>query len=154
VMAAPGKTTIYQGGLKASARTGGSVMVAARSRLNRTIRSHEITPHLRINRRGEMSSERDWNQISEIVRKVRELGLSYKDGAKRYGLSPWFLYSSRETRLFRIRLSFLAASAQMSGGIEVLLPRNRVLSPPEFGAPGLALQGARSLRILADFPES
>jgi transposase InsO family protein len=45
-----------------------------------------------------MSKERDWNKIGEIVRKVRELGLSYKDGAKRYGLSPWVLYSYNKRR--------------------------------------------------------
>jgi transposase InsO family protein len=45
-----------------------------------------------------MSKERDWNKIGEIVRKVRELGLSYKDGAKRYGLSPWIFYSYNKRR--------------------------------------------------------
>jgi len=45
-----------------------------------------------------MSKERDWNKIGEIVRKVRELGLSYRDGAKRYGLSPWVLYSYNKRR--------------------------------------------------------
>jgi transposase InsO family protein len=45
-----------------------------------------------------MSKERDWNEIGEIVRKVRELRLSYRDGAKRYGLSPWVLYSYNKRR--------------------------------------------------------
>ena len=42
-------------------------------------------------------------KISEIIDKIRELGLSYKDGAKRFGLKPWVLYDynkkkSREAR--------------------------------------------------------
>jgi transposase InsO family protein len=34
----------------------------------------------------------DWEKIGEIVGKVRELGLSYKEGAKRFGVEPWLLY--------------------------------------------------------------
>ena len=50
-----------------------------------------------------MSKGRDWKKIGEIVQKVQELGLSYKDGAKRYGLKPWVLYDynkqkSRESK--------------------------------------------------------
>jgi transposase InsO family protein len=36
--------------------------------------------------------EHDWKKVGEIVEKVRELGLSYKDGAKRFGIKPWLLY--------------------------------------------------------------
>jgi transposase InsO family protein len=39
-----------------------------------------------------MAKGRDWNKVGEIVDKVRELGLSFKDGAKRFGVKPWLLY--------------------------------------------------------------
>ena len=39
-----------------------------------------------------MAKKRDWKKVGEIVAKVRELGLSYKDGAKRFGVKPWVLY--------------------------------------------------------------
>jgi transposase InsO family protein len=39
-----------------------------------------------------MGKKQDWKKVGEIVAKVRELGLSYKDGAKRFGIKPWLLY--------------------------------------------------------------
>ncbi len=39
-----------------------------------------------------MVKKQDWKKVGEIVAKVRELGLSYKDGAKRFGVKPWLLY--------------------------------------------------------------
>jgi len=39
-----------------------------------------------------MNKRRDWRKVGEIVAKVRELGLSFKDGAKRFGVKPWVLY--------------------------------------------------------------
>jgi transposase InsO family protein len=36
--------------------------------------------------------KQDWKKVGEIVAKVRELGLSYKEGAKRFGVKPWLLY--------------------------------------------------------------
>lgn len=39
-----------------------------------------------------MAKERDWRKVGEIVEKIGELGLSYKDGAKRFGVKPWVLY--------------------------------------------------------------
>jgi len=39
-----------------------------------------------------MAKGRDWNKVGEIVAKVRELGPSYKHGAKRFGVKPWLLY--------------------------------------------------------------
>ncbi len=34
----------------------------------------------------------NWKQIGEIIGKIKELGLSLKDGAKRFGLKPRVLY--------------------------------------------------------------
>ena len=39
-----------------------------------------------------MTKKQDWNKVGEIVAKVRELGLSFKDGAKHFGVKPWLLY--------------------------------------------------------------
>lgn len=39
-----------------------------------------------------MAKKHDWKKVGEIIAKVRELGLSYKDGAKRFGIKPWILY--------------------------------------------------------------
>ena len=39
-----------------------------------------------------MTKKQDWKKVGEIVAKVRELGLSYKDGAKKFGIKPWLLY--------------------------------------------------------------
>jgi transposase InsO family protein len=39
-----------------------------------------------------VAKKQDWKKVGEIVAKVRELGLSYKDGAKRFGIKPWLLY--------------------------------------------------------------
>jgi transposase InsO family protein len=39
-----------------------------------------------------VTKKQDWKKVGEIVAKVRELGLSYKDGAKRFGVKPWLLY--------------------------------------------------------------
>jgi len=39
-----------------------------------------------------VTKKQDWKKVGEIVAKVRELGLSYKDGAKKFGVKPWVLY--------------------------------------------------------------
>jgi transposase InsO family protein len=39
-----------------------------------------------------VTKKQDWKKVGEIVAKVRELGLSYKDGAKKFGVKPWLLY--------------------------------------------------------------
>lgn len=40
-----------------------------------------------------MSKKLNRNKIGEIVAKIKELGLSIKDGAKRFGIEPWVLYA-------------------------------------------------------------
>jgi transposase InsO family protein len=39
-----------------------------------------------------MAKGQDWEKIGEVVEKIRELGLSYKDGAKHFGVKPWLVY--------------------------------------------------------------
>jgi len=39
-----------------------------------------------------VTKKHDRTKVGEIIAKVRELGLSYKDGAKRFGVKPWVLY--------------------------------------------------------------
>jgi transposase InsO family protein len=39
-----------------------------------------------------MTKKEDRNKVGEIVAKIRELGLSFKEGAKRFGIKPWLLY--------------------------------------------------------------
>jgi len=45
-----------------------------------------------------MSKKRDWVKVGEIAAKIKELGLSYKEGAERFGISVRVLYEySRST---------------------------------------------------------
>ena len=39
-----------------------------------------------------MSKKRDWVKVGEIAAKIKELGLSYKEGAERFGISVRVLY--------------------------------------------------------------
>ena len=39
-----------------------------------------------------MIKEQNRKKVGEIIAKVRELGLSYKEGAKQFGVKPWLLY--------------------------------------------------------------
>ena len=39
-----------------------------------------------------MSKRRDWDKVGEIAAKIKELGLSYKEGAERFGMSVGVLY--------------------------------------------------------------
>ena len=39
-----------------------------------------------------MAKKHNRKKVGEIIAKVRELGLSYKDGAKQFGVKPWLLY--------------------------------------------------------------
>jgi len=55
---------------------------------------------------------RDWNKIGEIVEKVRELGLSCKDGVKRFGVQPWVLYDYDQRKKLDAREVALQASAK------------------------------------------
>ena len=39
-----------------------------------------------------MLKRRDWDKIGEIIAKIKELGLTYKEGAERFGIKAWVLY--------------------------------------------------------------
>jgi transposase InsO family protein len=45
----------------------------------------------------------DWNEIGEVVEKIRELGLTYKEGAKHFGVKPWLVYEYNRERNRRAR---------------------------------------------------
>jgi len=47
-----------------------------------------------------MGRRRDWEKIAEVVRKIKELGLNYKEGADRFGIDVRVLYeySRRQKR--------------------------------------------------------
>ena len=45
-----------------------------------------------------MAKQLAWERISEIMRKCQELGLTYKAGAARFGVSVWQLYEYNEAR--------------------------------------------------------
>jgi len=40
----------------------------------------------------------DWEKIGEIVEKIRELGLSLREGAKHFGIKPWVVYEYNRRR--------------------------------------------------------
>jgi putative transposase len=48
-----------------------------------------------------MSKKRDWDKVGEIVSKIEELGLSFKEGAIKYGIKVGLLYeyNKRKNRL-------------------------------------------------------
>ena len=39
-----------------------------------------------------MAKGRNWDEVGELIEKIKELGLSYKDGADQFGIKPWVLY--------------------------------------------------------------
>lgn len=45
-----------------------------------------------------MGKRRDWSKVGEVVEKTRELGLSYQEGAKRFGVRVRDLYDYNERR--------------------------------------------------------
>jgi hypothetical protein len=40
-----------------------------------------------------MGRSKDWSKIEEIIRKIKDHGLSYREGAKQYGISVHALYA-------------------------------------------------------------
>ena len=40
-----------------------------------------------------MSKRRNWEEVGEMIKKIEELGLSYKEGARQFGIKPWVLYA-------------------------------------------------------------
>ncbi len=39
-----------------------------------------------------MAPKHDQRKVGEIIAKIHDLGISYKDGAKKFGIKPWLLY--------------------------------------------------------------
>ena len=39
-----------------------------------------------------MGKKRNWDQIGELIGKIKEQGLTIKEGASRFEISPWILY--------------------------------------------------------------
>lgn len=39
-----------------------------------------------------MAKRRDWSKVAEVIAKIRQLGLSYAEGARRFGIKPQDLY--------------------------------------------------------------
>ena len=63
-----------------------------------------------------MTKGRNWNKVGEIIDKIRELGLSYKDGAKRFGVKPWVLYDYNKKKSREAREPAAAAPAKEEPG--------------------------------------
>jgi len=55
----------------------------------------------------------DEKKIGEIIQKIRELGLSYRDGAKQFGLKPWVLYDYNKKKSREARSVAATAPAQI-----------------------------------------
>jgi transposase InsO family protein len=60
-----------------------------------------------------VSKRQDWAKVGEVVEKIRELGLSFKEGAERYGLKPWVVYEYNRARNREARA---AENAAKNGG--------------------------------------
>jgi transposase InsO family protein len=58
-----------------------------------------------------MGNRRDWSKVGEIVEKVRELGLTLKDGAERFGIKVGLLYEYNRRKKTELKLSQSPAPA-------------------------------------------
>jgi len=59
-----------------------------------------------------MTKGRNWDKVGEIINKIRELGLSYKEGAKRFGVQPWILYTYNDKKRREARDAAAAVAAK------------------------------------------
>ena len=83
-----------------------------------------------------MSKGRDWRKVGEIVAKVRELGLSFKDGAKRFGMKPWVLYDYNKKAKHESKEAASTAKRDTHGdGGDPEIPKNTTGETP-VGLPG------------------
>ncbi len=73
-----------------------------------------------------MAKEHDWKKVGEVVDKIRELGLSYKEGAKQFGVKPWRLYDyNRKTN----RDARVAAAGVPLEAVQTEAPKETEASP-------------------------
>ncbi|MBM4044585.1 MAG: transposase [Planctomycetes bacterium] len=82
-------------------------------------------------RRCDVAKKSDRKKVGEIITKVRELGLSYKDGAKKFGIKPWLLYDYNRKANSDARAAVAAATAEPA---EAEAPKETAASP--VGLPG------------------
>jgi len=78
-----------------------------------------------------VAKKSDRKKVGEIITKVRELGLSYKDGAKKFGIKPWLLYDYNRKANSDARAAVAAATAEPA---EAEAPKETAASP--VGLPG------------------
>lgn len=74
-----------------------------------------------------MGKRRDWVKVGEIVEKIKELGLSYAAGAKRFGIKPELIYDYNRKKNHKARGSN-GASARAT---ESSKKRSPAALPPE-----------------------
>jgi transposase InsO family protein len=69
-----------------------------------------------------MTKGRDKKKVGEIIDKIRELGLSYKDGAKRFGLKPWALYdfNKKKSRVAKSAAAAVPAKIEPQKDVDTL----------------------------------
>lgn len=64
-----------------------------------------------------MGKRKNWDQVGELVSKIKELGLTYKEGAERFGASVWELYeyNKRQNRASRHVAAGVAVTGRETG---------------------------------------
>jgi hypothetical protein len=82
-----------------------------------------------------MGKKRNWDQIGELISKIKDEGLSLKEGSLRAGISPWILYDyKRRRKEGKIRDSVesgLVSDKPAKGGVYLPVEiRNLILESP------------------------
>lgn len=67
-----------------------------------------------------MGKRRNWNEVGDVISKIKELGLSYKEGAKLFGIKPGVLYEYN--RLHRSRDEGKSKSSEEAQKVRSSLP--------------------------------
>lgn len=78
-----------------------------------------------------MARRRDWSKVGEIVEKVRELGLTYVEGAKRFGVQVGLLYEYNRQQNRKLREEGAPAVEEKVPGAETSTPKRGVQLPEE-----------------------
>jgi transposase InsO family protein len=93
-----------------------------------------------------MTKGRNWDKVGEIIDKVRELGLSYKDGAKRFGVKPWILYTYNKKKSREARDAAAAAPAKEERGETVATQASESTQESPVALPGDVVELIRTHR--------